>query len=368
MTRIKSIGLEEKVQAVTLLGASAVTWIMHYVNTVKGVITPVGVYMNPVIALLLMVCALTIAFSERWASYARNIAYYSVSMFVLVIYALSMHVYHNKYIVLSMGNFMPVGLYFMAYLLVPEKATRVCLSSFLAVLAITLPEFRHLSEDIQYFTISLMLSQPIFISGAHFAAKLKSEHVKMRVAERELRSQINKDVLTQLANRNPVYAEFAQDANTIRTSRGAPDDVTVYMLDIDHFKRINDTLGHSVGDRMLMEVAHALQSSTRPSDLVARWGGEEFVVIARNVGTYEVAEELGQRMQAAINKIHPGGGLPCLSVSMGIATRSGYEKLADLLEYADKKAYEAKRAGRNRQIHWCSSEELIKSGGGVFHI
>lgn len=365
MNFFKNLGLEERVQGTTLMIASVATGVMHYVNTTKGVVTPIGVYMNPTLAVLMSVCALIIVFRDRWANCARNVAYFAIAIYLLVIYGTSMHVFHNKHTLLTISNFMPVGLYVMSYLLVPRRSTTYSIIAYSMLLAITLPNFHNLSDEVRYFTTSLMLSHPIFISGAHFAARLKSDHIKMRMEARKLRSQINKDALTQLASRNPVYAEFAQDANMIRTTEGGTDDVTVYMIDLDHFKRVNDTLGHGVGDRVLVEVSRALQSATRPTDLVARWGGEEFVVVARGVGSFDVANEVGHRIQAAINKVHPGGGLPNMSASIGIATRSGYEKLQDLLEYADAKAYAAKRAGRNQQVHWDQKEVIPTQGNRI---
>lgn len=121
----------------------------------------------------------------------------------------------------------------------------------------------------------------------------------------------------------------------------------VLLLDIDHFKRVNDSLGHDAGDKVLQGVAHLLRVSLRESDLLARWGGEEFLVLLPATDMTEaclVAEKLRQAVEQA-----PDLGTGGITLSIGVAT-AGPEQLSedDAVRLADLRLYGAKKAGRNR--------------------
>jgi diguanylate cyclase (GGDEF)-like protein len=127
------------------------------------------------------------------------------------------------------------------------------------------------------------------------------------------------------------------------------------ILDIDHFKSINDTFGHDQGDRVLVEVARLLQASTRDSDLVARLGGEEFVVVMDNatLGTgLRVAERLRRSIESKSFPLIRGGQIN-ISISIGItvsdATKAPLNR-DQMLKAADLALYQAKHAGRNRTV------------------
>jgi diguanylate cyclase (GGDEF)-like protein len=120
------------------------------------------------------------------------------------------------------------------------------------------------------------------------------------------------------------------------------------MLDIDHFKAINDTFGHQAGDHALIEVASRLRRSLRGNDMVARWGGEEFVVLLRDCVLSD-ALRLAEDIRAAIAEV-PFGALGSLTVSVGAAEVRADEDLTSWLGRADQALYRAKRAGRNEVV------------------
>jgi diguanylate cyclase (GGDEF)-like protein len=132
------------------------------------------------------------------------------------------------------------------------------------------------------------------------------------------------------------------------------------MIDIDHFKILNDTHGHHVGDVLLRDVSSILMKDMRQIDTVARYGGEEFVVIlpeTNNVGAYRVA----QRLRKAIEVARFFAGSPSevvkLTISLGVAVfPQDAQFKRDLIEAADAALYEAKRGGRNR-VMLCSELE-----------
>jgi two-component system cell cycle response regulator len=130
--------------------------------------------------------------------------------------------------------------------------------------------------------------------------------------------------------------------------------LAVLMIDVDHFKLVNDDHGHSVGDRALQAVADTLRANTRVIDSVARYGGEEFVVVMPATDR-EQAVQAGERLRAAVEGLlfEPEMGRRCqLTVSVGTAcTETGPFTPDSLLRMADRALYDAKRTGRNRVVH-----------------
>ena len=155
------------------------------------------------------------------------------------------------------------------------------------------------------------------------------------------------DQLTGAANRHRLMAEGVR-ARALCQRAGSP--CSALMVDIDHFKRVNDEHGHAAGDAVLRHVARELARHLRASDLLARYGGEEFVVLAPNSGPEEAAQ-LAERLRRAV-EAHPalaaGASIP-VTVSIGVAGgQLAPKEFETLLHDADKALYEAKRSGRNR--------------------
>ena len=153
------------------------------------------------------------------------------------------------------------------------------------------------------------------------------------------------DPLTDLGNRRYLMERLADD--------GSPEcaPCCVAILDVDHFKRINDGWGHDMGDTTLKHIADALRGAIRHSDLVGRWGGEEFLLI---FPATELADALlvSERVRIAIEGIsipHPLGPVS-VSASIGLALRRQGEPLVSTLDRADSALLRAKRDGRNRTV------------------
>ncbi len=123
------------------------------------------------------------------------------------------------------------------------------------------------------------------------------------------------------------------------------------MVDIDWFKRINDTFGHPVGDQVLRAVAGAIADAVRDGDVPARFGGEEFAVLLRHASR-PVAIEVAERVRQAVGRLDLGEWrVPGVSVSVGVAVgHRPDESIGDVLAAADRALYRAKRAGRNQVV------------------
>ena len=161
--------------------------------------------------------------------------------------------------------------------------------------------------------------------------------------KRHLEQLATVDQLTGLRNRRWLDEAFdRQLARAVRTGQS----MSVMMIDIDHFKQLNDAHGHAYGDAVLRRVAQTLADGLRPQDLAARYGGEEFAVLLPGIDQ-ENAVAIAERIRDAVEADGKAAGQP-VTVSIGIASRSGDQPLTALLESADEALYRAKNAGRNR--------------------
>lgn len=168
----------------------------------------------------------------------------------------------------------------------------------------------------------------------------------MKLAEHKLEKLARHDSLTGLANRFQ-FNERAQLAIARRQRHPAP--IALLYLDIDHFKQINDTLGHAAGDAILVEFARRLTDCVRDTDLVARLGGDEFVVLIEDIDSPIIAQNIARKLIDQLSSgISIDGRLVSVTTSIGIAFRSWTISSADqLMKFADEALYEAKAAGRN---------------------
>jgi len=165
-----------------------------------------------------------------------------------------------------------------------------------------------------------------------------------KVFEAELRNLAVTDTLTGVWNRRQGTELLAADLSARRPGQA----LSLLMLDIDHFKTINDTFGHQAGDHVLIEIASRVRRNLRGNDMVARWGGEEFIVLLRDCSLAD-ALRLADDIRMAIAEV-PFGVLGSLTVSVGAAEVRANEDLTSWLGRADQALYRAKRAGRNEVV------------------
>jgi two-component system cell cycle response regulator len=181
---------------------------------------------------------------------------------------------------------------------------------------------------------------------------LQELKARLRVGKRilelheQLVAQATHDSLTGLLNRSAILEVLQKEL--IRSVRGK-NTVAVIMTDLDHFKHVNDTYGHLVGDAVLREAARRLSASLRAYDAVGRYGGEEFLVVAPScsvAGGAELAERLRESICGA--PIDASGQTIFATMSFGVAATCSIKKVNQLLSAADEALYAAKKAGRNK--------------------
>lgn len=178
--------------------------------------------------------------------------------------------------------------------------------------------------------------------SAAFRVKCLQDELRRRNAE--LEALIRVDALTGLPNRRHMQEQLVAAAAAARRHDRS---MVVLMADVDHFKRVNDRFGHDAGDEVLREVASRLASACRTEDVVGRWGGEEFLVVAQSTDA-SGASALGERFRsaAAATPIQVRDASTTITVSIGAAAGTG--DVNAMLRDADAALYEAKSAGRNR--------------------
>lgn len=161
--------------------------------------------------------------------------------------------------------------------------------------------------------------------------------------EARLEALSTTDRLTGVANR--LRLDVVLDQEFARSQRGAGH-FALILLDIDHFKSVNDTYGHPVGDAVLVAVSQLLQKNARPQDMVGRWGGEEFLVICRDT-TVDVAQAQAEKLRSALHN-HAIAVTGPKTASFGVTSFRAGDRIADLVNRADAALYRAKASGRNR--------------------
>ena len=169
---------------------------------------------------------------------------------------------------------------------------------------------------------------------------------KRKVAEASIRHMAHHDFLTDLPNRTLLFDRLD---DVIRNFDGEGTKIAVLLLDLDHFKRVNDSLGHHVGDELLLRMSARLQGCVRENDMIARLGGDEFVVVFSDVEEVEgLSDRIEELMKAVSSPINCNGHELLVTASMGgvIFPQDGLDPIT-LLKNADTAMYHAKAAGRN---------------------
>ena len=174
---------------------------------------------------------------------------------------------------------------------------------------------------------------------------------QLRDSRRRLRTLANLDALTQVPNRRH-FSELAALALT----QDPPGSAVLLLFDVDHFKQINDHLGHAAGDRALCLVSGSVLEHLRTPDVAGRHGGDEFVLLLRRAATHD-ALGVAARIVAEVQRRSADNNLPPLSLSFGLAQVRAEEGLDAAIRRADQALYEAKRQGRSRAVAAMGDED-----------
>jgi len=209
----------------------------------------------------------------------------------------------------------------------------------------------HYPPAVEAVTFAIMAACSLavtFLTGemTKLRARLKRQREELAAALVTIRTLATVDELTSLANRRHMNEVLAAEERRQPGKGGT----CVALLDIDFFKQINDRHGHAAGDTVLRSFAHALRTGLRDGDVLARWGGEEFLLLLPAT-TMDQAVALLERLRTDIAQLAvPGLAGLRVGFSGGLSARRGTEPFADTINRADKALYRAKSSGRNRVL------------------
>ena len=203
---------------------------------------------------------------------------------------------------------------------------------------------QHLEQRVRERTLQLKISNQKLAAANQ---QLKQEICKRQEAQQQLIYDALYDGLTKLPNRTLLMERI--DRALQQTDRNPQHLFALLFIDLDRFKPINDSLGHLVGDELLVEIARILVQDLRSIDTVARLGGDEFVILLDGINSLQDATKVGDRLQKRFaSPIELSGHRIVTSASIGIAmSSSGYKSASDILRDADIAMYRAKRKGKN---------------------
>lgn len=202
-------------------------------------------------------------------------------------------------------------------------------------------------NDIAVFLCLLLLSYSV-VKNLNYTKELED-------AKEELTVLSSTDYLTKLYNRKEIDSILYKSQSI---SQRYSDIFSVILLDIDDFKQVNDTFGHLVGDKFLIELGNILTTCTRDVDFVGRWGGEEFLIVCPKTNKEEVLT-LAENLRVKIQN-HEFELIGSKTASFGVSTYKENENLNDLLSKADKAMYQSKKEGKTK-LHILKNKHLYKN-------
>lgn len=220
------------------------------------------------------------------------------------------------------------------------------------------------SGDILHILLSVSLICDADGKPQFFISQIQ-DFSKIKAYEEELLKLASEDYLTRIGNRRFFYEQASRE---IKRSARSEEPLTLLLIDIDHFKNVNDTYGHEVGDGVLQQIASICKNSIRSIDIIGRIGGEEFAILLLDTdyeGSHTTAERL--RHNIANTDIKLRGNLLRTTVSIGAVTFWGDSKTIDFrLHHADEALYRAKNLGRNRVEYYIDPEDIYFSPSKLY--
>lgn len=205
----------------------------------------------------------------------------------------------------------------------------------------------------QIFGCTLLLSQSMDTDLANQYLQQQQRLISLMEENVRLNYLIRKDKLTSLYNKAYIEEQLDVQCGMVRRYHR---ECSVIFFDIDHFKRINDNYGHSVGDEVLIAISSLISNHIRSTDMLARWGGEEFLLLLPETGIEE-AKIVANKICALVEQ-HDFDIVKKVTISLGVTSVLASDTVLSILNRVDKALYKAKHSGRNQVVVYQSDEEI----------
>ncbi len=242
------------------------------------------------------------------------------------------------------------------------RSMRILLRSPEDIVVVQPPSWWNAEHTLMVLAVALVSTVVALIFALSLSRRVKRQSSLLKKSEEQFRHLASHDGLTRLPNRNAILKVLSASLESTESRQG----ICVAIVDLDHFKHINDSVGHLAGDEVLRQAALRLSSSIRASDAIGRYGGEEFLIVLRDVDC-EIGVERCESIRCAIScePVSFDGHILRITCSIGVAYTETYAAMPTvLIARADEALYKAKMAGRDR-VELFPPELAPKKGYGV---
>jgi diguanylate cyclase (GGDEF)-like protein len=330
-----------------LCGSCAITF-LWFVEAGAARLSPIDRFSYPFMIAIFLVCCSMLFLRPSVLEHIERLSFATFAIYIVVHGQPVLLASMASYEFASLTQWFPL-VYTAAFFFLNTR--QAILVSVLVYLSIMLPYGIGLiigdsalwTSDRGLLMMNIVCAHPVYIVILSGIATLKTHVMQAGVYAGVLREVANIDYLTGVANRRAA-SHLLQGALERAHAGGAV--MSVILLDIDHFKLINDTFGHDVGDKVLIQMPTILQEHLRASDMLGRWGGEEFVIVTNETDTAE-ATHMAERLRAQVAS-YEFAQVGQRTASFGVATSISGDTPESLMKRADQALYLAKQGGRNR--------------------
>lgn len=292
----------------------------------------------------------------KQTDFAKSLIFIYIALYLLTLAILGFWKAATEgeiYSIASTLQWVPI-IYILAFLFLEKRMAIIGVMSvyfiLITLLFLTYTGFFPITNpDLRVLMVNMGLSHSLYIVCMYAVMRLRIHSRRQLRLANQMEKAANIDSLLNIANRRHL-----QSMMDLYMENGEA--VSLILVDVDHFKSINDTYGHAAGDKVLKQVVKHIVDMLRPVDVVGRWGGEEFLILA-DVKAEDDALSLAQRVRESV-ELHLQDHTPPVTISIGVAEYLGTGDIEEKLNHADRALYFAKEKGRNQVALFNSTLEL----------
>ncbi len=286
---------------------------------------------------------------------------YLLANYYYLLFYLGLEVERSSYLLATLSLWLPLG-YVAGYVFFsPQFAVMTSLGIYAAIAlpqALVPLDFSNSLES--QIVIAVLISHPVYIAALWGVAQLKTHSLGVHDLAQNMSMAATEDSLTGVANRRGMLHALETVTQALGTTKRP---LALLLVDVDHFKAINDRFGHDMGDLVLISLTQRAKAHLRTTDLIGRWGGEEFMILALDQ-TAQQALQMAERLRRELEMMsYPKVGT--VTVSIGVAAYIPGEDINVLIKRADDALYQGKAQGRNRVEALFNDENALKDCTGT---